>query len=87
MIKEYKERKLKIKDLESKLEALNTNAQSKENSIEKLHSEWFPRIKELSNLLSTNFQKFIRLFGCNGMIELDVGVTRVNIVYSLSYKC
>lgn len=84
MINEYKQRKLKIKDLETQLEDLNTNSQSKEVLIEKLFLEWFPQIKELSDLLSSNFQKFIRSFGCNGIIELDVGVTRVNIVYPLS---
>lgn len=80
MINEYKQRKIKIKELESKLVALNTSSQSKEVVIEKIYSEWFPKIKELSNLLSTNFQKFIHSFGCNGVIELDIGVTRVNIV-------
>lgn len=87
MIKEYKQRKLKIKNLESKLEDLNSNSQSKEVLIEKLYSEWFPKIKDLVSLLSTNFQKFIRSFGCNGIIELDIGVTRVNIVYPLTCNC
>lgn len=80
MIKEYKERKIKIKNLENKLESLNLNAQTKENEIERLHSEWLPKIQELTNLLSVNFQKFLKSFGCSGIIELDIGVTRVNIL-------
>lgn len=66
------------------MEDLIANAQSKGDLIEKLHSEWFPQIKELSSSLSTNFQKFISSFGCNGIIELDIGVTRVSIVYRQS---
>lgn len=79
MINEYKQRKLKIKELEKKLEDLNTDAQSKEEQIERLHSKWFPKLQELVSLLTTNFEKFLESFGCNGLVELDIGVTRVNI--------
>lgn len=65
------------------MENLNNNAQTKEYEIERLHSEWLPKIQELTTLLSVNFQKFLMSFGCSGMIELDVGVTRVNILYLL----
>ncbi|XP_022172006.1 structural maintenance of chromosomes protein 5 isoform X2 [Myzus persicae] len=87
LIKEYKERKIKIKNLENKLESLNLNAQTKENEIERLHSEWLPKIQELTNLLSVNFQKFLKSFGCSGIIELDIGVTRYDFqAYGLLIK-
>lgn len=85
MIKEYRERKIKIKNLEKKLEDLNLNAQTKEQEIERLHCEWLQKIQELTVLLSTNFQKFLTSFGCSGIIELDIGVTRVNILYLLLF--
>lgn len=81
MIHEYKERKVKIKILEKKLVDLNNNAQSKESQIEKLHSSWLPKLNDLVGLLSMNFKKFLMTFGCNGVIEFQSGVTRVNIVY------
>lgn len=87
LIKEYKERKMKIKNLEKKLENLNLNAQTKENEIEKLHSEWLPKIQALTTLLSANFQKFLKSFGCSGIIELDIGVTRYDFrAYGLLIK-
>jgi hypothetical protein len=66
--------------LEKKLESLNQNAQTKEYEIDRLHSEWLPKIQELTGLLSENFHKFLKSFGCSGIIELDIGVTRVNIL-------
>lgn len=66
--------------MEKKLEDLNNNAQNKESQIEIIYSEWFPKLQELAGSLCTNFQKFLKMFGCNGIIELEVGETRVNIV-------
>lgn len=65
------------------MESLNLNAQNKELEIERLYSEWLPKIQELTLLLSSNFQKFLKSFGCSGLIELDIGVTRVNILCML----
>jgi len=62
------------------LETLNLSAETKASEIEKLYSEWLPKIQELTCLLSVNFQKFLKSFGCMGIIELDIGVTRVNIL-------
>jgi len=70
-------------NLENKLESLNLNAQTKEQEIERLHSEWLSKIQELTNMLSINFHKFLKSFGCSGIIELDIGVTRVNILCPL----
>jgi len=67
------------------LENLNLNAQTKEHEIERLHSEWLPKIQELTALLCNNFQKFLSSFGCSGLIDLDIGVTRVNILYQLFF--
>ncbi|XP_016657266.1 structural maintenance of chromosomes protein 5 [Acyrthosiphon pisum] len=87
LIKEYKERKIKIKNLEKKLENLNLNAQTKEHEIERLHSEWLPKIQELTALLCNNFQKFLSSFGCSGLIDLDIGVTRYDFqAYGLLIK-
>ncbi|KAL4131729.1 hypothetical protein QTP88_009002 [Uroleucon formosanum] len=87
LIKEYRERKIKIKNLEKKLEDLNLNAQTKEQEIERLHCEWLQKIQELTVLLSTNFQKFLTSFGCSGIIELDIGVTRYDFqAYGLLIK-
>jgi len=87
LIKEYKERKIKIKNLEKKLESLNQNAQTKEYEIDRLHSEWLPKIQELTGLLSENFHKFLQSFGCNGIIELNIGVTRYDFeAYGLLIK-
>lgn len=80
LIKEYKERKLRIKDLEKKLENLNNETQNKESQIESLHSVWLPKLQEFSGLLSKNFQKFLNRFGCTGVIDLDMGLTRVKII-------
>lgn len=87
LIKEYKERKIKIKNLEKKLETLNLSAETKASEIEKLYSEWLPKIQELTCLLSVNFQKFLKSFGCMGVIELDIGVTRYDFqAYGLLIK-
>ncbi|XP_025193514.1 structural maintenance of chromosomes protein 5 [Melanaphis sacchari] len=87
LITEYKERKIKIKNLEKTLENLNQSAHTKEYEIERLYSEWFPKIQELKNLLCVNFQKFLLSFGCSGVIELDVGVTRYDFqAYGLLIK-
>ncbi|XP_026817249.1 structural maintenance of chromosomes protein 5 [Rhopalosiphum maidis] len=87
LIKEYKERKIKIKNLEKKLESLNQNAQTKEYEIDRLHSEWLPKIQELTGLLSENFHKFLKSFGCSGIIELDIGITRYDFeAYGLLIK-
>jgi len=67
------------------LESLNLNAQTKEHEIERLHSEWLPQIQELTLSLCDNFRKFLTTFGCSGIIELDIGVTRVNILYLLFF--
>lgn len=68
------------------MEVLNEGVQSKEELIESLHSEWFPKLKELTDLLNLNFVKFLNYFGCDGLIELDIGVTRVNIYLLISYS-
>ncbi|XP_050058944.1 structural maintenance of chromosomes protein 5 [Aphis gossypii] len=87
LIKEYKERKIKIKNLEKKLETLNLSAETKAYEIDKLYTEWFPKIQELTYLLSVNFQKFLTSFGCKGIIELDIGVTRYDFqAYGLLIK-
>lgn len=79
-MKEYNDRKVKIKDLESKLTNLSNDVGKKEKKIELIHSNWFPKIQELCKELSNNFQKYLLSFGCNGIIELNIGCTRVNIV-------
>lgn len=79
LIQEYKERKLNIRNLEIQLENLNNHTQSKEKEIETLLSEWLPKLKALVSLLNTNFSRFLTSFGCDGLIELDTGVTRVII--------
>lgn len=72
---------MKIKNLETKLNNLNESREKKEDMIEKFHLQWFPKLQEFSALLNSNFQKFLTLFGCRGLIELDIGVTRVSITY------
>lgn len=67
-----------MKKLEKKLECLNKDSQSKEKEIERIHSNWLPKLQELVGSLSSNFSTFFSSFGCQGVIELDVGVTRVN---------
>lgn len=69
--------------MENKLKCLNYNAQNQESEIENIYADWFPKLQELTNLLSLNFQKFLELFGCNGTIDLDIGLTRVNNVQPL----
>lgn len=69
--------------MENKLKSLNYNAQNQESEIGNIYSDWFPKLQELTNLLSSNFQKFLALFGCSGIIDLDMGLTRVNNVQPL----
>lgn len=83
LIKEYNGRKLRIKELKTKLENLDNEAQNKESKIESLHSVWLPNLQEFCGLLSKNFQKFLMRFGCTGVIDLDTGLTRVNIIVYL----
>ncbi|VVC40914.1 Hypothetical protein CINCED_3A020659 [Cinara cedri] len=87
IIQEYKNRKLNIKNMQKQMEDLNNNAQSKETEIETLQSEWLPKLKALVNLLSKNFSTFLTSFGCDGVIELDTGVTRYDFeAYGLMIK-
>lgn len=73
-------------DFELKLEILNTyNAQSKEDSTEKLCIFKIIPNNERNIQLSTNFLKLIQLFGQNIVIELSIDVKKV-IVFSLSCK-
>lgn len=84
-MEQYKQRKINIINMEAQLENLNNYTQTKESEIEKLLSEWLPKLKNLVGLLNTNFSRFLTSFGCDGLIELDTGVTRVNIGYAFSF--
>ncbi|XP_050443520.1 structural maintenance of chromosomes protein 5 [Adelges cooleyi] len=87
LIKEYRERKTKIKELEKRLKNLNADAQSQEQQIETLNTVWFPKLQQFVGLLNSTFQQFLVTFGCNGVIELDVGVTRYDFqAYGLLIK-
>lgn len=78
---------MKIKDLENKLKIVNNNVQSAEEQIENLHVRWFSELKNLVDLLNTNFSKFLNTFGCNGLIELDTGLLRVNVYLFYCLSC
>lgn len=71
---------MKIKDMENNLKSLSYDAQKQESEIEDLYTDWFPKLQDLIELLCTNFQKFLEMFGCNGIIDMNTGLTRVNNV-------
>lgn len=74
---------MELKDMEDKFDDLYNYIEFKKNEVERIHHTLFPSVQELCSVLNTNFQRFLASYDCNGLVELHVSKSKVNIVYQL----
>ena len=73
VVRRYNEKKAKIEELKSTIEADEASQQKLQEQIEKRRSNWEPRLQKLIASVNVKFADAFERFNCNGEVTLSYG--------------